>query len=900
MTPGPCKWPLKIPQNMPRINPKNKPRLSFSPEMPNWHTPKTAPKWPRAPGPRPKPPARAETWPPELISTPALQNIPIAPALSAQRPPHTARTLAPGPTPAHSCPPPQFDSNRVLKRVPKRVLKACRQTIPAHPLTPTDTKNALLDPKTDPMDPKTDPMDTKVDLMDTKVDLMDTKVDVMDTKVDVMDPNTDPMDPNTDPMDPNTDPMETNTDSMETNTDSMDPNTDPMDPNTDPMETNTDSMETNTDSMDPNTDPMETNTDSMDIKTDSMDTNTAPRSLADLPPRVLQAVLWFLPQQLLCCLARTNYRFYEPCARQLYRNIAIQVEPVLRRAGPPGARRHADFRELAVTTIGGLGSAAAPRAAHARLVAARIHTLVRALQVNPRLAQYVRVVAVADAFGAAVGAALRGLARCLSRVANAVRNFYIGDARLRASVRYAEWAGLFRLRTLVVDDLAHVRGEHLARFPQLDELVVAGVGAARRIDPSAVPVLERLAHIRIRDDAAVYDAFVAALNALHAATPFVLRRLQTFNVVLTHGNSRGRLPFLDARTLVNFQVSLGCDAPERCGMECLGAGLARFDFHALKRLSVVQSGRAGLYSHRHSEKWDLVVFSFVADVLEHCAALFYVSIRHSVPLDGVIADGYEGNYLRKVQLYTAELPRLLSAGRRPAVNLVLPSFVALLACYEQPMNTLLWNGCRCAHCAEYLARLDDYVLHHRYYSSEKHVFKDMQTVQMVRAMAEVLTGRMGLDPNLGDMHCLGRPMRNTAWNFHDCGSAVPFQCLPVKTFDLHDMEDDADDSRDGRERFFDAADTPNDCVFLRRERFFPNYLIVISHFLDDLVRKMINLNRGDAEDADINRLSYENDGWTSLHINKMLINGIDYNFDHEANGTIFYTNTYDDAEPHLD
>ncbi|KAM9887398.1 hypothetical protein OXX79_013665 [Metschnikowia pulcherrima] len=59
---------------------------------------------------------------------------------------------------------------------------------------------------------------------------------------------------------------------------------------------------------------------------------------------------------------------------------------------------------------------------------------------------------------------------------------------------------------------------------------------------------------------------------------------------------------------------------------------------------------------------------------------------------------------------------------------------------------------------------------------------------------------------------------------------------------------------------------------------------------------MINLNRGNAEDADINQVSYENDGWTNLQINKMLINGIDYNFDHEINGTIFYTNSFDDLE----
>lgn len=614
-----------------------------------------------------------------------------------------------------------------------------------------------------------------------------------------------------------------------------------------------------------------------------------------MPPRVLENLLYFLPQHLLLSLALTNFHFYEPCSRHLYNDIVIQIDPVLRNTLQISDRRRIDHIELSVTTICGFGSVATTQKAHAKLVAAKIKTLINSISINPQLAQYINHITVKDEFGLEVKQALTQLFYTLSLVKNAVLKIYIADFGLRKSLNYHQWCHNFALKSVVVDDLSYFSTSGFKSLSNLEEIIIAGVGDTQNIDISAVSALERLVHISIRDDLQVYDTFIHALNDLYSKVPFYMNRLQSFNVVHTHDNHTGKLPFLNTAGLVNFQISLGCDDYKNCDQECLGESLSRFTFRSLKRLAIVQNGNARLNSHKNTEKWDLVVFSFLKEVLEHCDSISFLSIRHNVPLDGIIEDGYEGNYLRKVKLYTIVLPRLLSTAQRHVVNLLLPNFVASLACYEQPMNTFLWNGCKCKHCAVYLEKLDDYILYHRYYSPEKEVYKDLQTVQMVRTMSEVLTDRMSLDKNLGDVHSLDGPMRNTSWNFHDCKFSIPFQCLPVKTYDINDMEDDADEVREGKERYFDAEDKPNDCIFLKKEQFSPNYLIVISHFLGDLIRKMINLNRGDAEDADINQINYENDGWTNLQINKMLINGIDYNFDHEINGTIFYTNTYDDA-----
>ncbi|KAM9927736.1 hypothetical protein OXX59_002320 [Metschnikowia pulcherrima] len=620
-----------------------------------------------------------------------------------------------------------------------------------------------------------------------------------------------------------------------------------------------------------------------------------PTSLLDFPPKVLENLLWFLPQHSLVNLALTNFQFYEPCAKFLYRNIAIQIDPVLRSSEQFSERRRLDHIESAVTTIGGFGSVTATKNAHTKLVMAKIKTLINSIEINPKLAQYINSVSVYDDYNSEMIATLAQLFHILASIENGIVNVYIAGARLRKKLAYDQICMHFKLTSMVVDDLAKLSVDTLENFPNLEELVIAGVGATHEIDVSVVSVLEKLKHLRIRDEAEVYDKFVHASMKVYSKRPFFLKKLETFNVVHTHENCVQKLPFLDSEKLVNFQISLGCDDYANCDQECLQNSISRFEFRDLKRLAVIQNGSAANNSHKNTEKWDLIVFSLVKDVLEHCDALYYLSIRHRVPLDGIIEDGYEGNYLRKVKLYTIVLPRLLSMAQRHVVNLVLPNFVASLSCYEQPMNTFLWNGCKCKHCAVILEKLDDYILYHRYYNMEKHVYKDMQTVQMVRTMSEVLTDRLNLDANLGDLHCLERPMRNTAWNFHDCKFSIPFQCLPVKTYDINDMEDDAEEAR-GKVKYFDAEDKPNDCVFLRKEHFSPDYSIVISHFLDDLIRKMINLNRGNAEDADINQVSYENDGWTNLQINKMLINGIDYNFDHEINGTIFYTNSFDDLE----
>lgn len=615
--------------------------------------------------------------------------------------------------------------------------------------------------------------------------------------------------------------------------------------------------------------------------------------LQALPQDLLERILWFLPQQLLINLALTNYYFYEPCLKQLYKNLLIQTNPVLH---PPKetatSSRRIDFIDLAKSTICGFSLVSRSTAAHLKLLEAKLQTLLNSLKINPKLAMYIETIQTRGTFSRSIETVLSQIVMFVSSVPNSIHKVYIGDKRLRKRLGYHAWKSQLALKSITIDDLDDLR--HVdGNLATVTELIVAATGSSTLIAPSAIPIFEKLEALLVRDELETYSVFTGALWDLYKETPFTFKKLKTFNVVHDHNNWTHGFPYIRFDKLENFQISLGCNKLESCDQECLELGLMRFEFGSLKRLSIIQNTHFKYNNHTNTEKWDLIVFSFIETIVETSQTLTYLSIRHNVPPDGVIDDGIDGLYLRKVKMYTNILPKLLTNIKSHVVSLVLPTLMSSLACYEQAMNTLLWIGCKCAVCREYLDRLDNYLLYHRYFIEEKGVFKDLQTPQLVRCISEVLSDRMEYDHNVGDLFQLYRPMQNTTWNFHNNKFTIPFRCLPAKTYEISEMEDEAQEAAEGKEKFFDALDLMNDCEFLHKEKFAPFYTTVIAHYIDDLVRKMVHLNRGNAEDVDMALSGEIYDGYSEMRIKKMIINGMDYNFDHELNGTIRFTNSYD-------
>lgn len=617
--------------------------------------------------------------------------------------------------------------------------------------------------------------------------------------------------------------------------------------------------------------------------------------LLQFPADALSNLLYFLPQELLLNLALTNFHFYEPCLKKLYQKLLIQTDPVLRSSSTiPSHYRRDDFLESTATVIAGFKDVERPRMAHAKMVEAKVRTLMASIQVNPQLAKYIETIDIQGPFYRNAETAILEFLQLLTTVDNDIRKIYISDRAFRKKLRFKELSKKFSsLESVCVDSLAELKD--LDSFSNLTEVVVGNMLGDQDMDTDHIQILSRIEHLLVNCDAEVADPFFKGLWTLYKQEPFVLKKLKTFTAFHSH-ESQHRYPYIDFLTLENFQIALGCNDVGNCDLECLSNCLSQFHFGKLKRMAVIQNSDYCYNNHRYGEIWDLAVFNFVKLVVESSDTLSYLSIRHNVPPDGVIDDGFEGNYLRRVKLYTNLLPNLLATLQRNVVNLMLPNLVACLSCYEQPMNTFMWNGCKCDHCDKYLNKLDEYLLHHRYYSFNKHVFKDVLTVQLMRTMGEVLADRVVFDKNIGDLFQLQRPMRNLTWNFHNSKFSIPFRCLPVKTYEIADFEDEKAEHKETHEKFFDAEEKENDCEFLRKETFIPNYSVVVSHFLNDLIRKMVNLNRGDAEEVLIGQVNDENDGFTNLRINKMLINGINFNFDHELNGTIFFKNVYDELD----
>lgn len=300
----------------------------------------------------------------------------------------------------------------------------------------------------------------------------------------------------------------------------------------------------------------------------------------------------------------------------------------------------------------------------------------------------------------------------------------------------------------------------------------------------------------------------------------------------------------------------------------------------LKKIALVQNTESNIDTHKFNEIWDIKIIGLLQDF--NTRNLKYLSIRHKPCENGVFLDGMEGNYLQRINLYTNTLPNVIDSTK---ATLVLPNFMKSLACYEQPMNNLLWNGCKCEHCTIYLGDLDEFLMCHKYYNFGFHQFKDLISCNLFVTIGEWLSRRL-YDPNLSDLEYLKYPLNENTWNFHDNTFSVPFKCLNHKNYEECEFEGEEE-----VDIFYDANSEFEPCKF--NERLFRPVGKAISHYINDLIIKIVDLNRGNAEDIELDNFKDLNDGMTTEKFSKIIINGICYNLDKELNGTNFFQNVYD-------
>lgn len=275
-----------------------------------------------------------------------------------------------------------------------------------------------------------------------------------------------------------------------------------------------------------------------------------------------------------------------------------------------------------------------------------------------------------------------------------------------------------------------------------------------------------LSHLRLSSSE---DAAVARLlgNTTSVSLPHAgcfsqcvdaLPALRSLSLTLHHGigdftsrENRSAVEYLQSRalSLEHLTLRLGCD---NRGCECIEQWLGDISLPHTTLLDLVETS-----SHRHHdrfEQFDRTILSFAV----RCPQLVRLAVTHAPPADGNIADGVEGNFMRRTALYKSGLlllPRLQHFSS--------PTFITSCACYEQVVNDLLWNGCTCAHCAHTLAQVDEYVMTHQYYDAEEGDFRELIPARFFAAAGNVMQTRGAR-----------LPVWETQWDWH---TGSDFECI---------------------------------------------------------------------------------------------------------------------------
>ncbi|CCE81638.1 Piso0_002300 [Millerozyma farinosa CBS 7064] len=607
--------------------------------------------------------------------------------------------------------------------------------------------------------------------------------------------------------------------------------------------------------------------------------------LSSLPKNILRNIIGFLPQQDVINLARTNFDFYEICMEKLYRRIIIRLEPILQ----PSNRdiRGIDYIDSKQTVVYGLKKAL-NREDQLKIINARIQVLILSLKINGGLLDYIEELTVYGRLDATTGSSVAELVSLFQ--GKSLKKLLITDYKLRRAIRNSLKLKAYQsLESVTIDKVSDFN--HIDELPHLKEIIVAfNDQGSQPFDPSQLShpelIASQLARIQIliiTEDNQLHSEFIKLLRYLHEKHDLRLKlRTVCFNYyhgkddVSVYSNFLTQTQIVDWTLVQNIEVRMGCDNVA-CNQECLG--MLELSLPVLKKVSLVQHSEGEIDTHKYNEIWEVKVFSFLQELVD--SGLKLISIRHKPASDGVFFDGMEGNYLQRLQLYTEMLPKILQNSR---TTLLLPNLLKSLACYEQPMNTLLWNGCKCSHCELYLSKLDDFLMTHRYYRFKNHAFKDLVSSTLISAIAEALTMRHCTHDLMPDFDLLRYPFNDTRWDFHSNNFSIPFKCSVDKNYKEHEFDEDV-------EVFYDASDVFEACPF--SSNMFRPVARAISHYVNDIVRTVISLSRGDAEDMEIGTSKDLNDGGAPNSFGILLLNGFYYHLDRETNGTNYFSNIYD-------
>lgn len=473
-------------------------------------------------------------------------------------------------------------------------------------------------------------------------------------------------------------------------------------------------------------------------------------SLQNLPDNIVSHIISYLPQQDKVNLLYCNYHFYVLVLPKLYEKLFFTHASAL--ACPNS------FDESLYTVVGTLKTPLATDKLNTKIHRARQEILLNSMSVNTELCSYVKNVVVQGY--SANGEAVQPFSEVIAlELVNFINQNCTNIKRMsfyQTTIPDATVSTLDYVQLSSFENLKKVTKMHVKHL----EVLSAGDSASM----GQLPVEEML-HFLSKLDSLVFNdersqsIFIRWINASYAAAQPLLK-LKTLKLIFYHSfddPSKDVFSFLGKvkiEAVENLELVMGCnDLTCPCLLE-FTKFLLQQNLN-LKKISFVQ--KTGHRDHNYTEKFDFHITEMLKNYPGK-GTLKYLSVRHMPPSDFNVEHGFEGNYLHRKELFVNLFPSLTGLE-----VLVCPTFVQSIACYEQMMSNLLWNGCRCNHCDDYLPIYDKYVMGHRYYDDMKSQMTDVVSPILFGNASNILASRMS---GICDLFDDSFPYMQRYWDFH--------------------------------------------------------------------------------------------------------------------------------------
>lgn len=541
--------------------------------------------------------------------------------------------------------------------------------------------------------------------------------------------------------------------------------------------------------------------------------------LTKLEDSIVARILDLLPQQSLFNLALTNYQFYTPCLAHLYKHISI-VE-----AGKVAPHNNRKLNFQTATLMYGLTNVA-DKSVNLKLVETRLKIFNQAVEINSQLLEYIERLNIFGEFNEAIQQELINLLSTLK----SLTKVYIKDDVLRKLLKKR-----VQFTSIIIDyeDEGSCSDEIEIRCEKNNKLDYKMVKSLMIRNPK-------------------FYRFIKSLD--YKISP------ETININEDASN-------IDFKNIRYLELEVG----ENTNLNKLSLNI---NLRQIRKLMIYQSNP---YDHNKNEVISVKIYKWLVVNRDEFESLSYFGMIFNTPLKGEIQDDFDGNYLKKIEILVAVV-QVINTFKHP-VNVVLPNYLEVLTCYEQRMNHIMWNGCKCSHCSVYLDKLDHFIHFHKYFDDKMNFWKDLTNPIVLNNLAQYFSTRY-LNTNPFDYLT---DIQLTDWDFHKNSFApIQFQCFYSQTVYESEYNEDGD-------VWYDCLTEPKDCGC---SKLFLQLNICMVHYLQDIMRNIISLSRGDAESREIASENM-NDGDLPVRIPNLSINGFQFVFDKELNGTNFFESYYD-------